>query len=212
MEGVKAATGAGPDDLVLLVADRRRRAETVMGLIRQEIARRRGLVREDEWRFLWIHPTYLFDEDDEGRLTYAHHPFTRPLAADLAFVEDRPYDVRAHAYDCVCNGYELGGGSLRIYDRGMQERVFQLLGMELEMIRERFGTLLEAFEHGVPPHGGIAWGTDRIVMMLAGTDNIREAIAFPKTQSQQDLMMDAPSPVEPAQLEELGIQVKPDSG
>ncbi|HYL08432.1 MAG TPA: aspartate--tRNA ligase, partial [Candidatus Udaeobacter sp.] len=149
-------TGARPGDLVLIVADRRRKAETVMGLIRQEIARRRNLIRKDEWRFLWINPTYLFEEDDQGRLTYAHHPFTRPFEEDMSFVEERPYDVRAHAYDIVCNGYELGGGSLRIYDPAMQERVFQLLGMPLDLIRERFGTLLEAFTYGVPPHGGIA--------------------------------------------------------
>lgn len=209
IEAVRTATGAGADDLVLVAADRRRRAEKVMGLVRQEVARRRGLIHEDEWRFLWIHPTYLFDEDDDGNLTYAHHPFTRPVEEDMAFVEERPYDVRAHAYDCVCNGYELGGGSLRIYRRDLQERVFQLLGMDLPTIRERFGFLLDAFEYGVPPHGGIAWGTDRIVMLLAGTDNIREVIAFPKTQSHQDLMMEAPSVVDPAQLDELGIQIKP---
>jgi aspartyl-tRNA synthetase len=206
---VKRLTGAGPDDLVLLVADRRRKAETVIGLIRQEIARRRRLVREGEWKFLWINPTYLFEEDDQGKLTYAHHPFTRPFEEDMAFVEERPYDVRAHAYDIVLNGYELGGGSLRIYDPRMQERVFQLLGMPLETIRERFGTLLEAFSYGVPPHGGIAPGIDRIVMMLGGTDNIRDVIAFPKTQSMTDLMLGAPSQVDPEQLEELHIRVVP---
>jgi len=207
--GIRQATGAGGDDVVLLVADRKRKAETVMGLIRQEVARRRNLIRTDEWKFLWINPTYLFEEDDEGKLTYAHHPFTRPFPEDMAFVEDRPYDVRAHAYDIVCNGYELGGGSLRIYDPTMQERVFQLLGMPLETIRERFGTLLQAFTYGVPPHGGIAQGIDRIVMMLGGTDNIRDVIAFPKTQSMSDLMLGAPSEVDASQLDELNVVVKP---
>jgi len=209
LAGIKQATGAGNDDLVLVVADRRRKAETVMGLIRQEVARRRKLIREDEWKFLWINPTYLFDEDDLGKLTYAHHPFTRPFEEDMSFVEDRPYDVRAHAYDIVLNGYELGGGSLRIYDPAMQERVFQLLGMPLETIRDRFGTLLRAFTYGVPPHGGIAPGIDRVVMMLAGTDNIRDVVAFPKTQSMSDLMLGAPSEVDPSQLEELRIRLVP---
>ncbi|HEX3508334.1 MAG TPA: aspartate--tRNA ligase [Candidatus Dormibacteraeota bacterium] len=209
LEGIKLATGAGDDDLVLVVADRRRKAETIMGLIRQEVARRRKLIREDEWKFLWINPTYLFDEDDQGELTYAHHPFTRPFEEDMSFVGDRPYDVRAHAYDVVLNGYELGGGSLRIYDPAMQEQVFQLLGMPLDLIRERFGTLLRAFTYGVPPHGGIAQGIDRIVMMLGGTDNIRDVIAFPKTQSMSDLMLGAPSDVDASQLEELRIRVMP---
>jgi glycosyltransferase involved in cell wall biosynthesis len=137
-----------------------------MGLIRSEIARRRKLVREGEWRFVWITPTYLFEEDDEGNLTYAHHPFTRPVAEDFGLIEERPYDVRAHAYDIVLNGYELGGGSLRIYDPAMQERVFEILGLDRQTIRDRFGYLLESFEYGVPPHGGIAWGIDRTVMML----------------------------------------------
>jgi aspartyl-tRNA synthetase len=212
LAGIKQATGAGDDDLVLVVADRRRKAETVMGLIRQEVARRRRLIREDEWKFLWINPTYLFDEDDQGKLTYAHHPFTRPFEEDMSFVEDRPYDVRAHAYDIVLNGYELGGGSLRIYDPAMQERVFRLLGMPLETIRDRFGTLLRAFTYGVPPHGGIAPGIDRIVMMLGGTENIRDVIAFPKTQSMSDLMLGAPSEVDPAQLEELRIRMTPRPG
>jgi aspartyl-tRNA synthetase len=200
-----SGTKAGPDDLVLIVADRRRKAETVMGILRQEIARRFDLVRTGEWRFVWITPTYLFEEDDEGRLTYAHHPFTRPVAEDFGFVEERPYDVRAHAYDIVLNGYELGGGSLRIYDRAMQERVFAILGLDRETVQERFGYLLESFEYGVPPHGGIAWGIDRVVMLLVGTDNIRDVIAFPKTQSMTDLMMDTPSGVEREQLRELGL-------
>ena len=207
MEGIKRATAAGADDLVLIVADKRRRAEKVLGLIRQQVARNRKLIRADEWRFLWVYPMYLFEEDDEGKLTYGHHPFTSPMEEDLAFIDEVPYDVRAHAYDIVCNGYELGGGSIRIHDRALQEKVFEILGHSQASIRERFGHLLDAFEFGVPPHGGIAPGIDRIVMMLAGTDNIRDVIAFPKTQSHQDLMLGAPSPVDQAQLEELHIRV-----
>ena len=209
MAGIRRATEAGPDDLVLIVADKRRRAEKVLGLIRQQVARNRKLIRENEWRFLWVYPMYLFEEDDEGKLTYGHHPFTSPMEDDLAFIDERPYDVRAHAYDIVCNGYELGGGSIRIHDRGLQEKVFEILGHSRESIRERFGHLLDAFEYGVPPHGGIAPGIDRIVMMLAGTENIRDVIAFPKTQSHQDLMLGAPSPVDASQLEELHIKVVP---
>jgi aspartyl-tRNA synthetase len=208
MAGVQEVTGAGPGDLVLIAADRRRRAEKVMGLVRSELGRRRGLIREGEWRFLWVYPMFLFEEDDDGNLTYGHHPFTRPMEADLPLLEERPYEVRAHAYDIVCNGYELASGSLRIHDRALQERVFEILGLSPEVIQARFGHLLEAFEYGVPPHGGIAPGLDRIVMLLAGTDNIRDVIAFPKTQSMLDLMMGAPSPVDDAQLKELGIRLR----
>jgi aspartyl-tRNA synthetase len=212
LRGILAATGAGPDDLVLVAADRKRRAEKVMGLVRSELGRRRKLIPEGQWRFLWIHPMYLFDEDEEGNLTYGHHPFTRPMEEDLALIAERPYEVRAHAYDIVCNGYELASGSLRIHDRALQERVFKILGLSDEAIRERFGPLLEAFEYGVPPHGGIAPGLDRIVMLLAGTENIRDVIAFPKTQSMLDLLMDAPSTVDAAQLRELGLELKTASG
>jgi aspartyl-tRNA synthetase len=209
LAAIRSATGAGEGDLVLLVADRKRKAETVMGLLRREIARRRNLIREGEWRPLWVFPMYLFEEDDEGRLTYGHHPFTSPWPEDLALIDQRPLEVRARAYDSVVNGVELASGSIRIHDPKLQERVFEILGMDKETIRSRFGHLLEAFEYGVPPHGGIAPGIDRLMMVLTGSENIRDVVAFPKTQSHQDLMLGAPSPIDPKQLEELHIQVVP---
>ena len=204
---ILSATKAGDGDLVLLVADRRRKAETVMGLLRREIARRRKLIRENEWRPLWVYPMYLFEEDDLGNLTYGHHPFTSPWPEDMDLIDTKPYQVRARAYDCVMNGVEIAGGSIRIHERGLQERVFEVLGLSKERIRSQFGHLLDAFEYGVPPHGGIASGIDRLMMVLAHTDNVRDVVPFPKTQSHQDLMLGAPSQVEPAQLEELHIQV-----
>ncbi len=207
MSAIRSATGAKPNDLVLIVADRRRKAETVMGLLRREIARRRGLVRHGEWKFTWVYPMYLFEEDDQGNLTYGHHPFTSPWPEDMGLLAERPYDVRARAYDCVVNGFEVSGGSIRIHERERQEEVFEILGMSREKIRTQFGHLLEAFEYGVPPHGGIAAGIDRLMMAITDTENIRDVVAFPKTQSHQDLMLGAPSPVDPAQLEELHIRV-----
>jgi aspartyl-tRNA synthetase len=206
---INSAAGAGPDDLVLLVADRRRKAETVMGLLRREVARRRKLARQGEWKFLWVYPMYLFEEDDVGNLTYGHHPFTSPWPQDMDHLAERPYDVRARAYDCVLNGVEIAGGSIRIHDPHLQERVFGILGMSRERIRAQFGHLLEAFEYGVPPHGGIAAGIDRLMMAIKNTENVRDVVAFPKTQSHQDLMLGAPGPVDPAQLEELHIRVVP---
>jgi aspartyl-tRNA synthetase len=207
MSAIREAAHAGSDDLVLLVADRRRKAETVMGLLRREIARRRKLIRQGEWKFLWVYPMFLFEEDDQGNLTYGHHPFTSPWPEDMSLMAERPYDVRARAYDCVLNGVEISGGSIRIHDRGLQERVFEILGMSRERIHEQFGHLLDAFEYGVPPHGGIAAGIDRLMMAITGTENVRDVVAFPKSQSHQDLMLGAPGPVDAKQLEELHIQV-----
>jgi aspartyl-tRNA synthetase len=209
MAAIREAANAGAEDLVLLVADRRRKAETVMGLLRREVARRRKLIRPGEWKFLWVYPMFLFEEDDQGDLTYGHHPFTSPWPEDMPLMAERPYDVRARAYDCVLNGVEISGGSIRIHDRELQERVFGILGMSRERIREQFGHLLDAFEYGVPPHGGIAAGIDRLMMAITGTENVRDVVAFPKSQSHQDLMLGAPSPVDPKQLEELHIQVVP---
>src|SRR5467141_1448114 len=209
MAAIRSAAGAGDHDLILLVADRRRKAETVMGLLRREIARRRKLIRDGEWKFTWIYPMYLFEEDDQGNLTYGHHPFTSPWPEDMHLIDTKPYAVRARAYDCVVNGLEIAGGSIRIHDRALQERVFEILGMSRERILAQFGHLLDAFEYGVPPHGGIASGIDRLMMAIAGTENIRDVVAFPKTQSHQDLMLGAPSPVDQAQLDELHIKVVP---
>lgn len=209
MSAIRESAHAGGEDLVLLVADRRRKAETVTGLLRREIARRRKLIRQDEWKFLWVYPMFLFEEDDQGNLTYGHHPFTSPWPQDMALMAERPYDVRARAYDCVLNGVEISGGSIRIHDRALQERVFEILGMSRERIREQFGHLLDAFEFGVPPHGGIAAGIDRLMMAITGTENVRDVVAFPKSQSHQDLMLGAPGPVDPKQLEELHIRVVP---
>jgi aspartyl-tRNA synthetase len=209
MAAIRSAAGAGDQDLVLMIADRRRKAETVMGLLRREIARRRKLIREGEWKFTWIYPMYLFEEDDQGKLTYGHHPFTSPWPQDMHLIDTQPYNVRARAYDCVLNGVEIAGGSIRIHERGLQERVFEILGMSRERIQEQFGHLLDAFEYGVPPHGGIASGIDRLMMAMNRTDNIRDVVPFPKTQSHQDLMLGAPSPVDPELLKELHIKVVP---
>src|SRR6266568_1795212 len=197
LAAIRTSAGAGDQDLVFMVADRRRKAETVMGLLRREIARRRNLIREGEWKFTWIYPMYLFEEDDQGRLTYGHHPFTSPWPQDMHLIDTQPYAVRARAYDCVLNGVEIAGGSIRIHQRALQERVFEVLGMSRERIQEQFGHLLDAFEYGVPPHGGIASGIDRLMMAMNRTDNIRDVVPFPKTQSHQDLMLGAPSPVDP---------------
>src|SRR5258706_6739727 len=207
IEAIKSAAGAGPDDLVLLVADRRRKAETVMGLLRREIARRRKLIRPGEWKFLWVYPMYLFEEDDLGNLTYGHHPFTSPWPQDMELLAERPYDVRAKAYDCVLNGVEIAGGSIRIHERELQERVFEILGMSRERIRAQFGHLLDAFEYGVPPHGGNASGIERLMMTIVGTEKIRDGGGFSKKQNHPDLMLGAPGPGEPAQLEEVHIRV-----
>ena len=209
LAAIMTAAGAGKGDLVLLVADRRRKTETVMGLLRREIARRRKLARQGEWQFLWVYPMYLFEEDDLGNLTYGHHPFTSPWPEDMDLLGSKPYEVRARAYDCVLNGVEISGGSIRIHNRELQERVFEILGLSREKIRAQFGHLLDAFEYGVPPHGGIAAGIDRLMMAILGTENIRDVVAFPKTQSHQDLMLGAPSPVDQAQLDELHIRVVP---
>lgn len=198
-------------DLLLLVAGPAREASVALGRLRVEMARRLGLLGQG-WAFVWVVEFPLFERTPEGRLAAMHHPFTAPVDEDVALLEHDPLRVRAKAYDLVLNGVELGGGSIRIHRQALQEQVFSLLGIPPEAARDRFGFLLEAFRYGAPPHGGIALGFDRMVMVLAGRESIRDVIAFPKTQSATDLMTGAPSEVDPQALDEVHIQIKRPEG
>jgi aspartyl-tRNA synthetase len=203
LSGVRAATGAGSGDLVLVVADSRDRADVALDGLRRHLAARLGLVPEGTWAFCWLVDPPLFEwSDDEGKWVSAHHPFTAPATDDLD-----PRTATSRGYDLVLNGYEAGGGSIRIHDPDVQRRVFEVLGLTGEEIEEKFGHLLRAFRYGVPPHGGIAMGIDRLVMLMAGRDTIRDVTAFPKAQSGADPLTGAPAPVSPEQLRELGIAV-----
>ncbi len=200
--------GAKPGDLLLLVADAPRRASVVLGRLRLDLGRQLGLI-DGRLAFLWVVEFPLLERsDDTGRLGAVHHPFTAPMDEDLRLLDRDPLAARAKAYDLVLNGVELGGGSIRIHRQELQSRLFHLLGISPEAARDRFGFLLDAFQYGAPPHGGIAFGLDRIVMVLSGEETIREVIAFPKTQSAADLMTGAPSAVDSAALAEAHIQLK----
>jgi aspartyl-tRNA synthetase len=205
MAAVIEATGASDGDLVLLVADQAGRANTVLDGLRRLMADRLGLVPENRWEFAWITEPPLFEwSEEEQRWVSVHHPFTSPATDDLT-----PQTAKARAYDVVLNGWELGGGSIRIHRPEVQRQVFEALGFSPAEAESRFGFLLEAFRYGVPPHGGIAFGLDRIAMVLAGEWNIREVIAFPKTQSGADLLTGAPAEVDPEQLRELWLELRP---
>ncbi len=196
-----------PGDLVFLVADSRKTANEVLGGLRLKLAGQNDMIPEDEWEFTWVTRFPLFGADETGGITSEHHPFTSPRNEDLNKLDEDPLNVEARAYDLVLNGIELAGGSIRIHDRDLQQDIFDVLGVSPQEAQDKFGFFLDALNYGAPPHGGIALGLDRLVMLLAGEDSIRDVIAFPKTGMAQSPLTGAPMEVSSGQLEELGISV-----
>ncbi|MGZ4106318.1 MAG: aspartate--tRNA ligase [Tumebacillaceae bacterium] len=206
MQAIIDAVGASKGDLILFAADTKKVVADSLGALRSKLGRELGLIDESTFKFVWITEFPLLEYDEEAnRYVAAHHPFTMPMEEDLALLETDPANVRAKAYDLALNGFEIGGGSMRIYQREIQERMFQALGFTMEEAHAQFGFLLDAFEYGTPPHGGIAFGLDRIIMIMANRQSLRDTIAFPKTSSASDLLTNAPSPVTATQLETLHI-------
>jgi aspartyl-tRNA synthetase len=197
-----------PGDLILVVADKAKIVFDSLGFLRRDIAGKLGLLDDSQYNLLWVVDFPLFEYDDEtGEYFAMHHPFTSPRLEDVPKLDTAPGEVRARAYDIVLNGVELGGGSIRIHDSNLQKKMFQVLGLSEETVKNKFGFLLEAFRYGTPPHGGLAYGLDRLVMLLAGEHSIREVMAFPKNQAAMDLVSEAPTVVPEEQLEELSICV-----
>lgn len=199
---------ASAGDLLLFVADKKNVVADALGALRMKLGKELELIDQSKFNFLWVTDWPLLEYDEEaGRYFAAHHPFTMPVREDIDQLDSNPGNVKAQAYDLVLNGYELGGGSLRIFERHIQEKMFKVLGFSEEEAKAQFGFLLEAFEYGTPPHGGIALGLDRLVMLLAGSSNLRDTIAFPKTASASDLLMEAPSTVSQDQLVDLHLSL-----
>ena len=206
---------AKPGDSILICADKENKiVVNALGNLRNYVAKKFDLINNNEYKFLWVTEFPMFEWSEEDKRFFAvHHPFTAPMDEDIKFLDSEPEKVRAKAYDIVLNGFELGGGSLRIYDRGLQKKIFDLLNLKQKDIEERFGFLLEAFKYGVPPHGGLAYGFDRLIMLLLNQDYIRDVIAFPKVKDASCPLTNAPGEVFDEQLEELGIKIiKKDSG
>ena len=214
MQSILSRANAKAGDLVFIIADAKDDVvKASLGALRLECARRLGLMKKDDFKFLWVTDFPMFEfSEEEGRFVAVHHPFTAPFDEDLDILDTDPARVRAKAYDIVLNGFELGGGSIRIHDTEVQTRMFSALGFTREETQSRFGHMLDAFRYGAPPHGGLAYGLDRVVMLLSGRDSIREVIAFPKVQTAAELMMQSPDVVDQKQLDELGIAlaVKPE--
>ena len=209
LKNIVVAMEGEPGDLLLFAADKNTIVWSVLGALRCEIAAQLGLFKKDDFKFLWVTEFPLLEwSDEENRFKAMHHPFTMPMEEDWQYIDSDPGRVRAKAYDIVLNGTELGGGSVRIHQADIQEKMFEVLGLSKEVAEERFGYLLEAFKYGVPPHAGLAYGLDRVVMLMVGADSIRDVMAFPKVKDASDLMTQAPDFVDPQQLEELNIQIK----
>jgi aspartyl-tRNA synthetase len=219
-EGLAAATGAQPGDCIFFGAGERRSSRALLGAARVEIGHRTGLIKDGDWAFVWVVDAPMFESASEAEesgdvalgssaWTAVHHAFTAPKPEFADTFDQDPGEALAYAYDIVCNGNEIGGGSIRIHRQDVQERVFEVMGIGEEEAQEKFGFLLDAFQYGAPPHGGIAFGWDRVVALLAGTDSIREVIAFPKTGNGYDPLTAAPAPITPEQRRETGVDAKP---
>ncbi|MCI9179174.1 MAG: aspartate--tRNA ligase [Lachnospiraceae bacterium] len=208
LSALVGAMGGKPGDLLLFAADKTSLVWNVLGALRLELGKQLDLIPENTWKFVWITEFPLLEySEEEDRFVAMHHPFTMPMEEDLALLDSDPGAVRAKAYDIVLNGTELGGGSVRIHQADIQSKMFKILGFTEEKAQEQFGFLLDAFRYGVPPHAGLAYGLDRVVMWMVGAESIRDVIAFPKVKDASCLMSEAPAPVDAKQLEELGIDI-----
>ena len=208
MSALVAAMEGEKGDLLLFAADKNKVVWDVLGALRLELARQMDLLDKNEYKFLWVTEFPLFEwSEEQNRYTAMHHPFTMPMEEDLEYIDSDPGRVRAKAYDIVLNGNEIGGGSVRIFNPEIQNKMFEVLGFTQEQANEQFGFLLTAFKYGVPPHAGLAYGLDRLVMLMAKEESIRDVISFPKVKDASDLMTEAPTAVDPKQLEELGLAV-----